>query len=225
MKRERDLAGTYIMQDDRLYRSLSEYNYSSIEIYRDKSYTLNKAEISFSPVMEKCNYASKGKWSVIADNVIEITSENYYTKQSGFNYQIKKENKLSQDSIYIQVVTPANSVPLKLGFTFNYNKSITTDKTYIALPKSKYLWGRDIATNHINFWLNANASGIEIYKGRILFNIFDEYIDTEKYNFLTINLPHFDRCFFEFEPYYQDLIYIKGKNKLLWKGKIWKRVE
>ncbi len=223
IKRENNWAGTYILQDNKLYQALSEHNYSNIEIHKNGNYTLNKVKISFSPVIEQCSYASKGKWSAVSDNVMEITSENYYTKQKGFDYQIKKENKYSQDSLYIQVHHSAHSLPLKLRFAFNYNKTILTDKTYIALPKSKYLWNRDTPINHINFGLNADISGTEVYKSRILFNIFDEYINTEKYNFLTINLLHFDRCFFEFEPYYQDFIYIKGKNKLLWKGKVWKK--
>lgn len=223
--RKEDLTGTYILKSDKLYQALSDKNYSSLEIYKDGTYTLNKAEISFTPVIGQCDYVSKGKWSVIADNVLEITSEDYYTKQKGFEYEIKKENKFSQDSLYIQVIFPTDFHPVKLDFTFNHNnsKSVTTDKVYIVLPKSKYLWNRRTATNQIGFSLNADVSGTELYNGRILFKIFEESIDTEKYNYLTITLPNFDRCFFEFEPYYQELIYIKGRNQLLWRGEIWKK--
>ncbi len=221
-----DLSGIYILETSSKYQALSDdKNYSSLDLHKNGTYTLNKAEISFTPVIEQCDYASKGKWSVIADNVIEITSEDYYTEQKRYEYNIKKENKLSQDSLYIQVVFPTDFHPVKLDFTFNHNnsKSITTDKTYIVLPKSKHLWDRKTATNQINFSLNADVSGTELYKSRILFKIFEEHIDTEKFNFLTISLPNFDRCFFEFEPYYQELIYIKGRNQLLWQGEIWKQ--
>lgn len=220
-----DLVGIYVFKSDRLYQALSDMNYSSLEIHKNGTYTLNKAIIKFSPVIEQCEYASKGKWSVIADNVIEITSEDYYTKQKGFEYEIKKENKFSQDSLYIQVVFPTDFHPVKLDFTFNHNnsKSVTTDKTYIVLPKSKHLWNRRTATNQIAFSLNADVSGTEIYKSRILFRIFEESIDTEKFNFLTITLFNFDRCFFEFESYNQELIYIKSSNQLLWQGEIWKK--
>lgn len=221
----KDISGIYVLVSDLKYQALSDKNYSSLEIHKDGTYTLNKAEISFTPVIEQCDYASKGKWSVLADNLLEITSEDYYTKQKGFEYEIKKENKFSQDSLYIQVVFPTDFHPVKLGFTFNHNnsKSITTDKTYIVLPKSKHLWNRRTATNQVGFSLNADVSGTELYNGRILFEIFDESIDTEKYNYLTITLPNFDRCFFEFEPYYQELIYIKGRNQLLWQGEIWEK--
>lgn len=222
--RNEDLAGVYVLRGDK-YQALSDKNYSHLELNPDSTFMLSKAEIEFSPVIEQCDYASTGKWSVIADNVIEITSEDYYTKQKGFEYEIKKENKFSQDSLYIQVVFPADFHPVKLDFTFNHNssKSVTTDKTYIVLPKSKHLWNRRSATNQIGFSLNADVSRTEIYKSRILFKIFEESIDTEKFNFLTISLPNFDRCFFEFEPYNQELIYIKGKNQLLWQGEIWKK--
>ena len=213
--RGQDMSGVYKRQES------SE----KLELKSDRTYTLWNAEILFTPVIEQCDYASKGKWSVIADNVLEITSEDYYTEQKGFEYEIKKENKFSQDSLYIQVIFPTDFHPVKLGFTFNHNnsKSVTTDKTYIVLPKSKHLWNRRTATNQIGFSLNADVSGTELYNSRILFKIFEESIDTEKYNHLTISLPNFDRCFFEFEPYYQELIYIKGKNQLLWRGEIWKK--
>src|SRR5690554_5676254 len=78
-----DMSGVYQRQES------SEKS----ELKPDGTYTLWNAEISFTPVIEQCDYASKGKWSVIADNVLEITSEDYYTKQKGFEYEIKKENK------------------------------------------------------------------------------------------------------------------------------------
>lgn len=213
--RVQDMSGIYERQES------SE----KLELKPDGTYILWNAEISFTPVIEQCDYASKGKWSVVADNVIEITSEDYYTKQKGYEYDIKRENSLSQDSLYIQVVFPTDFHPVKLDFTFNHNnsKSITTDKAYIVLPKLKYLWDRRTATNQISFSLNADVAGTELYKGRILFKIFDKSIDTEKFNYLTISLPNFDRCFFEFEPYNQELIYIKGKNQILWQGDVWKK--
>ncbi len=221
-----DLVGTYKLESDLKFQALSDdRNYSSLVLNSDGTYNLNKAAVTFTPVIEQCDYASKGKWSIVANNVIEITSENYFVEQEGFEYDMKNENKLSQDSLYIQVNFPTDFQPVKLGFTFNHNnsKSITTDETYIVLPKSQYLWNRRTGTNHISFNLNAEVSGTTIYKSRILFKIFEEYIDTEKYNYLSITLPNFDRCFFEFEPYYQDLILIKGRNQLLWQGDIWRK--
>lgn len=202
-----------------------EESSEKLELKSDGTYTLWNPEITFTPVIEQCDYASTGKWTILADNVIEITSENYYTEQKGFGYDLKKENKLSQDSLYIQVVFLTDFHPVSLNFTFNYknNKSITTDKTYIVLPKSEYLWNRRTATNQISFNLNADVSGTEIYKGRILFKIFEESIDTEKHNYLTITLPSFDRCFFEFEPFYQDLILIKNKTTIIWQGDTWSK--
>lgn len=226
--RKRDIAGIYYLKSDKRYQVLSDKNYSSIEIHENGTYTLNKADNSFAPVIEQCRYASKGKWSIIEDNLLEIISEDYYTKQKGFEYEIKKENKYSQDSLYIQVFFPTDFHPVKLNLTFNNlnNKSITTDIPHIVLSKLEYLWNEQegITTNQIDFNLNANIVGTKLYHGRIWFDIFNETIDTEKYNCLTIFLPYFDRCFFEFEPYYQELIYIKDSNRLFWQGEIWEKV-
>ncbi len=193
-----------------------------IEFRYDETYTLFNPESLFTPVFEQCEYASKGKWSVISGDVLEITSEDNSLKQNGFDYEIKKENKLSQDSLYIQVIFPAEFHPVKLNFGFNYNKSIITEKTLIAIPKLKYL-NRISAINSIRFTLDANVSGTTIYRSRVMFNIFEEYFDTEKYNSLTISLPNFNRCFFEFEPFNKELIYIKDKNQIFWQGEIWKK--
>lgn len=221
-----DIEGVYHLKNDKLYQALSDKNYSSLEIHKNGTYTLNKAEVKFTPVIEQCDYASKGKWSVVADNVLEITSEDYYAKQKGIEYEIKRENKFSQDSLYIQVVFPGDfQPPVKLRFGFNYQevKVLDNGKMRVALPKSTFLWNRRTATNQIIFTIDADISGVSIYKSRINFPIFEESIDTEKYNFLTITLPNFDRCFFEFEPYNNELIYIKEKNKLFWQGEIWKK--
>lgn len=226
--RNRDIAGIYYLKSNKLYQALSDKNYSSIEINEDGTYTLNKADISFSPVIEQCSYASKGRWSIIEDNLLEITSEDYYIKQRGFDYEIKKENKYSQDSLYIQVLFPTDFHPVTLNLTFNNlnNKSVTTDNPRIVLSKLEYLWDekKGITTNQIDFNLNANIVGTKLYKGRIWFDIFNETIDTKKHNYLTIFLPYFDRCFFEFEPYCQELIYIKDSGQLFWQGEIWEKV-
>ena len=210
-----DVSGIYVRQE----RSMK------LELKPDGTYIQWNPEITTTPVVEQCDYASKGKWSVVAENVIEITSEDYYEVQKGFEYEIKKEKRLSQDSLYIQVAFPTDFHPVNLNFTFNYRNStsIITLNTDIVLAKSEYLWNRETATNQISFGVNANVSGREIYNSRILFKIFEDSFDTEKYNHITITLPNFDRCFFEFEPYYQELIYIKDKNQIQWHGDIWKK--
>jgi hypothetical protein len=54
-----------------------------------------------------------------------------------------------------------------------------------------------------------------------MFEIFEEDIDTEKTNYLTITLPNFDLCFFEFEPYKQELLFIKNQKEIIWQGVSW----
>lgn len=200
-----------------------------IELKFDGTYIYKKAEIKFTPVFEQCEIASKGKWSILSNDVLELTSEDVFLKQEGFNFEIKKENKLSQDSLYIKVNFPSDYEPnVRMNFTFNYNvnKSIETVKTQIVIPKSKYLWAKSsnsVNRNHIDFSINADVSGIYLYKSRITFKIFEEDIDTENTNCLTITLPNFDRCFFEFEPLYKELLYIKNSSQLFWKGDSWKK--
>lgn len=218
-----NLTGSYILKNDSKFKALSDdRKYSSLDIHNDGTYTLNNTAITFTPSIEQCDYASKGKWSIIAPNILEITSENYY-KDIGVKYNLFKENKLSQDSLYIKVIFPSDYHPVKLDLTFNNNKSIITSETYIALAKSKYLWDRRTHVNRINLNINADSRGMTLFKSRMLFKIFEENFDTEKYNYLTITLPNFDRCFYEFEPYYQELIYLRNENEIFWLGEIWQK--
>lgn len=212
---EKEILGTYIR-----YESTEK-----LELNPDGTFKLFRAEINFNPVFEQCDIASIGKWSIVSNDVIELTSEDNYLKQKGFEYELKKENKFSQDSLYIKVNFSTDYHPLKLNFYFNNNnsKSVKTEQTYIVIPKSKHLWDRKISKNKISFSLDASVSGTTLYKSRVLFSIFEENIDTEKYNYLTITLADFDRCFLEFEPLNKELIFIKKNNQLFWQGDTWKK--
>jgi hypothetical protein len=202
-----------------------------MELKADGSYILYNPLVTFTPLVEQCEYASKGTWGKLSNDVLEITSENYYQQQKGFKYELQKDNKLSQDSLYIKINLPDSIVyyksgnPVNFSFTFNDNvsKSISTNKNVIAISKQKHLGLKPIQRNIIDFSLNANVLGTTLYKGRILFKIFEEEIDTEKYNHLTVNLPNFDLCFFEFEPYKAELIFVKNDSQLIWQGKVWEK--
>lgn len=202
-----------------------------LELKPDGTFTIFKPAITFTPVFDQCEIASKGKWSALSNDVLELNSEDKYEKEKGFEYTIKKENRLSQDSLYIQVAFPVDFEPqVNLIFNFNYQKEITLkpSKAHIVLPKSKYLFPKtsnSVNRNQISFSVNAITTGTTLYNSRILFKIFEEDIDTEKSNYLTINLPNFDRCFFEFQPLNKDLIYIKSKNQLFWQGDTWDKKE
>lgn len=199
-----------------------------LELKDDGTYIIWNDTIYDYVVIEQCDYFSKGIWSIVADNLLEITSEDYYTKQKGYEYEIIMENKFSQDSLYINVLFPTEFHPVNLRFSFNYDtsKSIETEKNYIVLPKSKHLRGRPDTTNQIGLSLYAKISGTKFYNSRTMFEIFEgaeERINTEKFNYLTIVLKNFDRCFFEFVPYNHDFIYIKNNNLLLWKNEVWRK--
>jgi len=206
----------------------SKTSSEKLELKSDGSYILYSPIGSGHFEIEQCSYSSKGKWCSVDTNLIELTSENYYQRQDGFHYELKKENRLSKDSLYIHVKFPTDFHPVKLGIYFNneVDKKLFTDSTFIKILKSKYLLRKtsnSVNRNHITFSLNANVTGTTLYKSRILFEIFEEDIDTEQYNYLTINMLNFDLCFFAFEPYDHELVHVKKANQLIWGGKIWEK--
>src|SRR6218665_3512441 len=55
-----------------------------LELKSDSTYILYNPPVRFSPVIEEqCEYASKGKWGLLSNDVVEITSESY-SRQQGF---------------------------------------------------------------------------------------------------------------------------------------------
>lgn len=216
------IIGSYKLKSgNKIYQVLSEKNYDKIILNVDSTYLLYHAQANFSPAIEQCDLASKGKWLQISKNVISLVSEDNFLKQDGFKYELKEEKRFSQDSIYFNIEFPTEYRPVDFAFTFNDSHRYTTDKQYISLPKKKYLQSDSSTENLIDFSLNANISGTKTYKARILFDIFNKKIDTRKNNYFTIKLPHFDHCFFEFEPYYHSNIFVKDKNTLVWQGEEW----
>ncbi|MFS4429629.1 hypothetical protein [Chryseobacterium sp. S90] len=220
-----NVTGIYKLENQVLYQALSDNNnYGHLILKSDNTYILSHAPANFSPTIEQCDYASKGQWKQISNDIVDITSENYYLKQDGFKYELKKEKKSSNDSIYLKIIFPEDYHPVKFTYRFNDGKWYTTNKKEIVLSKDKYLLMNPANINRIGLRLDVDdVSGVTLYRSRTMFEILREDIDTDKYNYITINLPHFNQCFFDFEPYYHNYIFIKNKNTLMWKGEKWIR--
>ncbi|MFY1048438.1 hypothetical protein [Chryseobacterium sp. GP-SGM7] len=172
-----------------------------------------------------CDYSSKGRWTKISSDVIDLVSENYYLKQEGFKYDLKQEVKLSQDSVYINIILPKEfediaTPDFSLLFNYNTSKKIETVNREIKLSKKDYsLLG---VKNQVSLNIKFTAKGERFFNNRLNYNILQDYpLDIDKYNYFTINLPYFDQCFYEFEPYYHSNVFIKDRKTLIWKGEEW----
>lgn len=171
---------------------------------------------------ERCDYYSKGKWSLLEDNVIELTSENYFSKEPGYDYELIKEKKHSQDSLYFHIVFPSYFHPVKISIAFDNKKNIMTEDTLIVVSKADYLVENE-PMNHINIELHA-LPGYNDKGARTVFEYVDEDFDIDRNNCFTLVLPHFDICFFQMILYNQELILIKKNNVLRWKNSNWRRI-
>ena len=212
-----NIEGIYSIKNKYKYQALSEdNNYSQIELHKNGHYILKKAEVTFSPVIEQGDYASKGKWNRLSNDVIELVSQDQHLEK--IPYSIRQEKKYSQDSLYINVNIPHNLPDMGLSLNFNNKKNIIANDLNIRISKSEYLWKTD-NINLIELSIAKKLTGKKIYKERMLFNIFKENINTD-YNYITVDLPSLQRCTLEFEPLY-DNVYIKSRNILYWKRKEW----
>lgn len=198
-----------------------------IEFYSNGDYLLYNPISTRAPVFERCEYSSKGKWSQIDNNIFQILSENYYIKQDGFDYNIVGEKRFSDDSLYLKIKFPTEFHPVKVVINFNdkVGNSILADKDFIVVPKPKHR-AKNIKDVHlISLDLEADVSGQDVYRSRITFKIFENYINLSDSNYLIIDLPNFNRCFYEFEIYKSELLYLKNEEQLYWQGEIWNKSE
>ena len=137
-----NIEGIYSIKNKYKYQALSEdNNYSQIEIHKNGHYILKKAEVTFSPVIEQCDYASKGKWNRLSNDVIELVSQDQHLEK--IPYSIRQEKKYSQDSLYINVNIPNNLPDMGLSLNFNNKKNIIANELNIKVSKSEYLWKTD----------------------------------------------------------------------------------
>lgn len=196
-----------------------------LDLNEDGTYMIWNLDSAHLPVFG-CDYSSKGKWGVLGKEIVELVSEDNYLEQKGYEYNVKLENELSEDSIYL--VIRFNEDFLKMygnesvlsEWILRHSKIISTTETFIKVEKTKFLSGKI----PINLSLYSNTAGTFNEVGRPHFIIFRELMmDTDKYNYLTVELPYFDICFFEFTPYKHELFYIKDENTMIWRGEEWKR--
>ncbi|WP_131797316.1 hypothetical protein [Chryseobacterium kwangjuense] len=196
-----------------------------LELNSKGSYILYNPESFGHLATDFCKYSSKGQWRTISSDVIDLTSENYYLKQDGFKYDLKKESKLSQDSVYIDIIVPKdfeNIATPEFDLLFNYktSKRIRSVSNRIKLSKQDYSLMK--VKNQLTLNLMFNAKGERFFNNRLNYNILQDYpLDVDKFNYFTISVPNFNQCFFDFEPYYHSYIYVKDKKTLMWKGEEW----
>ncbi|MCC3216058.1 hypothetical protein ABE425_02360 [Chryseobacterium cucumeris] len=197
-----------------------------IEFKNNGLYILYNTQNLGHLALDQCDILSTGQWKKISNDVLDLTSENYYKEQPGYKYEFKKGNKGSQDSIYIDIQLSKDfetSIPTpEFNILFNYNtsKQIETENNKIVISKNEYsLFGMN---NQFSLALIFKPSGKTFYYNRLRYSILQDYIlDVSNNNYFIINLPYFDQCFYEFEPYYHSNVYIKNKNTIIWQGEEW----
>lgn len=197
-----------------------------IELLADSTYTIHNSGYFGHMPVEECAYLSKGKWKQIDKNVALLLSENKYMAEDGYKYELKEERKLSDDSVYIEIKFPTDFHPVTLYFTFepyrSSSKTFTTRDTFIRLPKVKEHWEYQYSGPTIQFEIRPTLDGELNYVARTYFEIFTLDIKSSKTNYITINLPFFDRCFITFMPIEQ-FIYFSKPNEFQWYGETWKK--
>ncbi len=221
-----DISGTYFLKTNNVFQAFSENNYSYIDLKEDGRYELYRGEHRLLPI-EYCELASQGKWKRKMNNIIEIDSKDSFLEKKGYQYDVVQVNKESPDSVYFEINLQDNidDVTFRLYINSKMNSPIFFNGGRVVIDKhdilNKYFTEFKHRNNIIDISINADTRGARVYRSRTSFYITVKDLYFSEYNYFTINFPHFDSCFFMFEPFENDFLLINKKGELNWLGEVW----
>lgn len=200
----------------------------TIELFADSTYIIHNSGYFGHLAVDECDYLSKGKWKQVDKNVGLLISEDKYITENVYKYELKEDRKLSDDSVYFEIKFPTVFHPVTLYFTFEPYGSTpityTSRDTFIRLPKVKGHWKQPFKGPKIRFEIRPTLDGELNYIARTYFEIFTIDLKSSKTNYITINLPFFDKCFITFMPMEQ-FIYFSNPNEFQWYGETWEKIK
>lgn len=199
-----------------------------IHLMPNNLFYLKRAKQLNDVIIPECtDTIAKGEWELFKKNFLVLKNSLDYNH---IFFDIKQVKNFSDDSVYIKIELPIDDAFFKGRFEFDFfffngmgNYQTTSD--YIVLPKSKVARGNicDFSLSIKDEYPNCDA-GKKCYQ-RIYFKIFESLRKEISLNCLVITLPNFNECFVERMDMDNDLIYINGKNSILWRGKEYKKVK
>jgi hypothetical protein len=144
---------------------------------------------------------------------------------------LSKKKKLSDDSIYFQIILPKDDAFSANRFRYYLNGFagmiyIKSDSSFIKVPKQK---GLKFESTNLNFLIQdlSPKNCIEEQKcyQRIYFRIFNNIAINNNSNYFTITLPDFNECYVERMDVENDFVYFDGMNNIFWHGKVYKKMQ
>src|SRR5262249_18902460 len=147
-------------------------------------------------------------------DVVKLTNDSAFFKVI---FDIRQEQKLSNDSIYINVNIPRDNAfgenRFDYGLFFWYGMgNYLSSHTSMVFPKKKVTQG-----NTCDFSLYINDRSPNCSEGqkcyhRLSFKVFQNFNAVEGANYFTINISQFDQCFVDRLDVENDFIYFDGQN-------------
>ncbi|MEO8415637.1 MAG: hypothetical protein ABI472_18385 [Ginsengibacter sp.] len=205
----------------------NEFFYLNIN---SKSFYLKRANVTkFQDVVIPVCYdtIAKGNFKILTKNVISLCNDKNFHKIS---FDFKQEKKLSDDSIYFQVILPIDDAFSANRFRYHLNGFagmiyIKSESSFNKVPKQK---GVKYESTVLNFLIQdltpENCIEEEKCYQRIYFRIFYNLTINNNSNYFTITLPDFNECYVERMDVENDFVFFDGKNSIFWHGNEYKRL-
>lgn len=215
------IGGAYKCGDETIYFDLRG---NSFYLKRFLPKIINDAIVPFC-----YDTIAKGNFKVINRNVIALFNKKNFNKVA---YSVKQEKKLSEDTIYFNIVLPNDDAFFARRFRYVFyfdapSYQITFDSTFVPIAKNK-ISNQYSQTFLLSLFIkDLNPLGsVEQSKSyqRTTFNIFKSVEYNLSYNYFTITLLNFNECFVERMDVDNELIYFNGRNSVLWRGREFKKV-
>jgi hypothetical protein len=211
-----------------VYKFGNEFFYLNIH---SKSFYIKRGNVTKvqDAVIPVCyDTIAKGNFKILTKNLISLSNDKNFHKIS---FNLTQEKKLSDDSIYFQIVLPKDDAFSANRFRYYLNGFagmiyIKSDSPFIKVTKQK---GLKFKSTNLNFLIQdlspKNCIEEEKCYQRIYFRIFNNLPVNNNSNYFTITLPGFNECYVERMDVENDFVFFNEKNSIFWHGKEYKKVQ
>ncbi len=200
-----------------------------LTLYQDGNYVAGYDGNCVQHPVSQCPYFSKGRWLMLAENMLEITSDSPEIHNISDSLKLYSNYKLSQDSLYINIIFPIHSKNNYLQYEINgkemiycksvhaWNDTVTTIVMHRKNLLNDSIFDMKISIFDEILWIFSNEYT------KLKYDLFDNHITVEgQYNCIDIPFLYVDMCYLEFERLENNIMMLRN-NKIYWRGLVWKK--
>jgi hypothetical protein len=166
---------------------------------------------------------AKGKYRFLSSEVAQLSNDIEFLRPKVY---VRKDAGFSKDTVYIHIELPkdvnfdSHRFRYHLRWLTMWWSSTMIDTPLFKIPKSQILkYSNSAFCISMQDLSTSSFFGPGICYQRSLFDILDDYpVDSNK-NLYVVSMPEFTNCFIQRMHVENELIYVEGSDKIIWRGR------